>query len=152
MKLAFGGQAHYTDFNDWYSIYCKRNAQFNPVDLKTYKRVIKAYCRLLAERLEKEGQIELPSNVGTITAAFVTKKPQYRNDKFVGYGAWNWKERRYDGKLKAFAMVFLPSKGRNENLRCFGFVANRRLFKRMKVLYNERRVRWVPLEFKNEMI
>lgn len=152
MKLAFNGKARYTDFTSGYEAYKSRNATRNPVDEGVYKRVVKAYCRIAAQRLEEEGQIEIPHNIGTITAALITRRPQYRKDKFVGYGAWDWKNRRYDGKLKAFSIVFLPNMRNNANLRCFGFVANRRLFKAMKSAYEKRSAAWQPVEFNNDMI
>jgi hypothetical protein len=62
------------------------------------------------------------------------------------------KASEYDGKLKAFGMVYLPRRGKNANLRSYGFVANRALFKRMKNKWNCGFNDWKPIEFNDEMI
>ena len=148
MKLAFDNKAHYTDYSKGYDLYKSRN---NKLDERTYNRIIRAYCRLIAEELESAGMSDLPCGMGTLAAAIVTRKPQYRGKKFIGYGKMDWEKGHYDGTLKAFALVYLPSHGKNSNLRSFGFVANRELFKRMKNTYNNGGD-WSPLVFTDEMI
>lgn len=152
MKLAFNGQAHYTDFSRGYEIYLRRERKEERQDEATYRRVVKAYCRILAERLVENGIVDLPGDMGSIAAAIITRKPQYRGKKFIGYGKMDWKKGHYDGKLKTFGMVYLPRRGKNKNLRSYGFVANRRLFKNMKDKYNSNDCRWMPIEFEEEMI
>ncbi len=152
MKLAFSGQARYADMTDGYALYCKRRRQKEPVSLNTYTAVVKDYCRMLAEDLKKDGMVDLPSELGTIAAVRIDRRPQYRGDKFVGYGAYNWKAGHYDGEPNAFGITFLPRMDKNQNLRCYGFVANRRLFKEMKEMYNCGLNGWSLMSYGNEMI
>lgn len=152
MKLAFNGQAHYTDFTDGYNLYVKRARGNAPLSLDVYKRVLKRYCKLLAERLIRNGIVDLPKTLGTIASAIITRRPQYRGKQFIGYGAIDWSNGRYDGKLKTFGIVYLPRHDKNQNLRCLGFVANRRLFQAVKAEYVNDNCTWQPVEFNDEMI
>ena len=152
MKLAFSGLGRYPDFEMGYALYCRRNRSGKKLDEATYSRVIRLFCKSLAERLERDGCVDLPSNLGTICTAIITRKPQYRNKKFVGYGAFDWQKGQYDGKLKTFGMVFLPKHNEKDSLRCYGFVANRRLFKRMKEMYDGYDCPWTPIEFNEALI
>ena len=151
MKLAFSGQGRFGEFGDGYELYAKRS-RLGIVDLQTYKRIVKRYCSRLADRLVEDGMVDLPGELGSITAAYITRKPQYRGNKFIGYGKMDWKSGHYDGKLKAFGMVYLPRRGKNANLRSYGFVANRALFKRMKNKWDCGFNDWKPIEFNDEMI
>lgn len=149
MKLAFSGQARYADFSDGYALYRKRAKSGSVMDEAMYHKVVKDYCTAVAERLERDGMADLPG-LGSIMSARITRKAQYRGDKFVGYGGIDRQTGRYDGKLKTFGMVFLPRQRKKQNLRCYGFVANRRLFKRVKKNYEEGKI--VLMDFKDEMI
>lgn len=151
MKLAFSGEARFADFQPAYELYLRRERKGSPVDEPTYRRVLKAYCKRLAERLEEQGMVDLPCGLGTIAAASITKKAMYRDGKFDGYGAMDWKTGRRDGKLKAFGLVFLAGRGKG-SLRSFGFVANRRLFQRMKSKSEEYGCPWTTIEFNDRMI
>ena len=150
MRLAFSGKGRYTDFSDAYSLYLKRSKTGNVMDEKMYRRVIKDYCHALADRLLRDGMADVPG-LGTITAATITRKAQYRGDKYIGYGGIDRTTGRFDGKLKTFGIVFLPQRGRKQNLRCYGFVANRRLFRKMKEKH-ENGSGWALIDFKDEMI
>ena len=152
MKLAFNSQAHYTDFSDGYRLYVNRSRKGESVDQKTYNRIIRLYCSSLADRLEEYGIIDLPNEMGMIAAAILTRKPQYRGKTFVGFGKMDWEKGHYDGTLKTFGLVFLPKMGKKQNMRCYGFVANRQLFKRMKARYEQDFCPWSPIVFKDEMI
>lgn len=152
MKLAFNGQARYPDMKDGYELYVRRKRMNEPVDIKTYSYVVKEYCKMLAEDLEKDGIVDLPSGIGSIAAIRMNRRPQYRGKKFIGYGKMDWKRGHYDGELKAFGFAFLPNRNRTSNLRCYGFVANRRLFKKIKEKYNYGLCEWSPVEFGKEMI
>ena len=151
MRLAFNGKAHYTDFSDGYQLYVNRSRKEPNVDNKTYNRIIRMYCSLLANRLKETGIADLPNDMGMIVAAIMRRKPQYRGNKFIGYGKMDWNKGHYDGTLKSFGLVFLP-KGNKKNLRCYGFVANRELFKEMKNLYEQQHCSWQPIVFNDEMI
>ena len=151
MKLAFNGEAHYTDFSDGYQLYVNRSRKGQSVDKKTYNRIIRLYCQSLADGLLRNGMVDLPNEMGMIAAATIRRKPQYRGKKFIGYGAMDWEKGHFDGTLKSFGLVFLP-KGNRKNLRCYGFVANRELFKKMKKAYAQPFCPWSPVVFNDEMI
>lgn len=152
MKLAFNSKAHYTDFAPGYELYKQRMRGESCLNEKEYKRVIKRYCSLLADELLENGIVDLPCEIGSIAAAVITRKAQYRGNKFIGYGAYDYKAGHYDGKLKTFGLVFLPKRGKHKNFRCYGFVGNRSLFKRMKEKYAGYYCPWRPIEFKDEII
>lgn len=150
MRLAFNGEGHYPNLDEGYALYKKRVKK--PLDRKTYNRIVKAYCKRLASRLEEKGVVDLPGDFGMLCAATLTRKPQYRGKKFIGYGKMDWTKGHYDGNLKAFGIIFLPRHGKNNNLRSFGFVCNRELFKKTKKKYLSGESVWKPLEFTEEMI
>ena len=152
MKLAFSGKGRYADFDEAYELYVKRSKSGEYVDKKTYKRIVKEYCRQMSDTLFEEGMVDLPSGLGSIAAATITRKPRYYGDRFVGYGKKDWKTGHYDGKLKTFGMVYLPRRGKNANLRSFGFVANRRLFKKMSERFHNYDCPWKTVDFKDEMV
>lgn len=151
MKLAFSGKAKYPDYDDGYNAYVKKKRFSKPVDLNIYKRVVRDYCRILAEELESNGIVELPCELGSLAAAIFTRKAKYRDNKFLGYGKLDWSSGVYDGTSKAFGITFLP-KYDKKNLRCFGFVANRQLFKKMKADYESYDCKWTPVNFNDEMV
>jgi hypothetical protein len=152
MTLAFSGQARYPDFTDGYELYVRRARKNEPVDIQTYTKVVKDYCKMLAECMESEGMVDLPSGLGSIAPVYMKRKAKYRKKKFIGYGKWDWKYQRYDGSPIAFGITFLPNQDKNSNLRCYGFVANRQLFKRMKKKYDEGTNPWYTMEFNDKMI
>lgn len=152
MKLAFSGEARYADFNDGYALYVKRAKTDDYMDLSSYKKVIRSYCKALAERLCDEGMIDFPCGVGSIFAVEITRRPQYRGKKFIGYGKMDWDKGCFDGSPKAFGLTFLPTIRRKNNLRCYGFVANRKLFKKVKEQSQSYFCQWRLLPFSDEMI
>lgn len=153
MKLAFNNKAHYTDFSDGYKMYISRSRSDRNIDVKTYNRIIRKYCSILAGRLLECGIVDLPADIGMIAAAELKRKSQYRGKTFIGYGRYDWSKGHYDGSFKTFGIVFLPKAGkRRNNLRCYGFVSNRALFKRMKEKYEHEFCQWSPIEFNDELI
>lgn len=153
MKLAFSGQGRYTDFEDSYKLYVNRSRNGDSVDRKTYNRIIRRYCSILAGRLVEYGIIDLPNDIGMIAASILRRRPQYRGKKFIGYGKRDWENGCYDGSLKTFGLVFLPKLGhKRNNFRSYGFVANRKLFKEMKQMYENGDCNWSPITFNDEMI
>ena len=151
MRLAFSGEARYADCTEGYKLYMKRARKECLVNDATYKKVLKAYCRRLSERLKQNGMVDLPCGLGMVSTTIHTRRPMYRDGKFDGYGMMDWKTGARDGKLKVFGIAFLPKHGKG-SLRCYGFVANRKLFQAMKEKYNGDDCQWVPIEFNNEMI
>ena len=152
MKLAFSGEGRYPDYDKGYELYVKRAKTDSYVDKKTYKRLIRKYCAELAEQLYENGFVQLPGDMGIISAALFERRPQYRGKKFIGYGKMDWEKGHYDGSSTAFGITFLPRLRKKDNLRCYGFVANRRLFKRMKERYESYHCPWTPVRFSDEMI
>jgi len=152
MKLAFSGEARYPEYEDGYALYRKRSKSGSYMDYKTYKKVIREYCKAIAERLRDEGYVQLPADIGALAAVSIERKPQFRGKKFIGYGKMDWEKGHFDGSNKAFGITFLPRMRKKNNLRCYGFVANRQLFKRVKAESERYQCKWRPLEFSDEMI
>ena len=152
MKLAFNGQGRYVDYTKGYELYLKRRRFKDAISFTEYRRAVRAYCRALAERLLNEGYVDFPNGIGAISAAILRRKPQYRGKQFIGFGKMDWEKGHLDGTYKTFGLVFLPSRKADPNLRCYGFVANRRLFQAMKREYLECECNWSPMEFNDEMI
>ena len=55
-------------------------------------------------------------------------------------------------QYKAFGMAYLPKRNKTQNLRSFGFVANRRLFNKMKQKHTEGFCGWSLLPFSDSMV
>jgi len=151
MKLAFSGKGRYPDFEKGYKLYVKRAKTDSVMSQQQYNRVIRAYCRALADELCETGMVELP-HLGNLTVSLFKRRPLYRGKKFIGYGKMNWETREYDGSSKSFGVAFLPRHDKNQNLRCYGFVANRVLYNKLREIYDKFDCPWVPLGFSNEMI
>lgn len=152
MKLAFTGEAHYTSFENGYNRYVMGAKSREVVDRATYNRVVKAYCQLLADKLMDEGMVDLPCNLGTLATVRIKRKPQFRGRKFVGFGKKDWESGIYDDSREAFGVALLPRHEINDNLRCYGFVANRQLYQRLKNRSEEFACPWVPIRLTEDMI
>lgn len=152
MRLAFNGQGRYVDYTKGYELYKRRRRFKDAIGFAEYKKIVRAYCKALAERLFYEGYADFPNGMGAIAAAIIKRRPQYRGKQFIGFGKMDWKDGHLDGSFKTFGIVFLPSRKSNPNLRCYGFVANRQLFKKMKASYSEGECEWAPMEFNDDMI
>ena len=152
MKLAFNGKAHYPNLKEGYSLYAERTRTRVNLTPEQYNKVIKLYCSILAGRLLENGVVDLPGNIGSIYASVINRNAQYRGNKFIGYGKMDYGTGFYDGTMKAFGFVFLPNRKANQNLRSYGFVANRRLFKKIKGLYESDYCPWMPIEFNDDII
>lgn len=152
MKLAFSGEARYPDFECGYELYLSRCRSVKPMLFAEYKKVVRRYCASLAERLYKDGMVDLPAGLGQIAAATITRKPRYRDNKFIGYGKFDWSKMQYDGVPTTFGLVYLPNWNKKMTLRCYGFVANRKLYREMKELYDSDYRPWVPVDFNDEII
>lgn len=150
MKLAFSGYGRYAKYDDGYVLYCSRARSKDVVTKSQYMSIVKMYCKLIADEIEKTGFAELPY-IGNIMCAEIDRKPQYRGNKFIGYGKRDYsKGGEYDGSIKAFGVVYMPNRDATCNLRCLGFVANRRLFKKLKKHNTENEYMLVP--FNDDMI
>ena len=152
VKLAFSGLARYPDYSDGYRYYLAHTRSDNKLSEKDYRRVIREYCKILADRIVETGAVDLPGKLGLIAAASMRRKPQYRGDRFIGYGKMDWDKGHYDGSFYAFGVVYLPNRKASNNLRCLGFVANRQLYKKLKARSGSWECNWKPIEFNEEMI
>lgn len=151
MKLAFSGEARYPVFDDGFALYSKRVRRRMVVSFGSYCKVVKLYCASLAERLLKNGMVDLPAGLGMLSVATIPRKLQYRGKKMIGYGKRDHNTGYLDGSPTAFGVVFLPNRKRSQNLRCYGFVANKALYRKLKKAYEEERP-WVPMEFNDDII
>lgn len=152
MRLIFTGQGRYPEYDEAYERYKRRSRVGKPVYPKVYRSVIRAYCKVLADRLLETGSADLPCELGTIAAATITRLPQYRGRRFIGFGKRDFITQKFDGTLKAFGIVYLPRRDKCNSLRCLGFVANRELFKKVKAHYLTDECTWSTVEFNNDMI
>lgn len=153
MPLAFHNEARYPDFDEAYSRYVSGARSRECVSGSEYRRIVREYCSILAERLVADGMVDLPCDLGMISAAKIKRKARYVGKRFVGYGKMDWRGGGlYDGSSDAFGLVFIPTRRKTDNLRCYGFVANRRLFRRMRDMYESGDASWAPMEFNDDMI
>lgn len=145
----FVNKARYPDLTNGYLLYRNRSAM-TPSDRvlteSQYNRIVKSYCKELANRIETEGIADLPSDIGAIVAVNIYKKPVYdaREKKYRLARNIDWNATRENKKItykdspNTFGFVFAPKHIKKNNiLRCFGFVANKALYKRMRVKYND---------------
>lgn len=152
MRPAFYGKAGSTDMTCGYRCYSTRKKKHEPVSTVIYGRVVRAYCRRLAGKLEKDGMVQLPCGIGLLSAAFVRRKPRYRDGRFLGIGMYDPRTGKYDGTTEAFSIVLFPDISGTQNLRCYGFVCNSRLFRRMKKAWTEGTCAWRPARYDDDMI
>jgi len=153
MPLAFNRQARYPDFSEAYGRYVSGARTRGCVDEATYRRILRAYCSILADRLVDEGMVDLPCDMGMIAVAEIKRKARYVNGKFAGYGMVDWRRGgARDGSPTALGVVFIPTRRKTANLRSYGFVANRRLYHRIKYAVDSGMVDWMPMEFNDDMI
>lgn len=152
MKLAFSGYGRYPDFTAGYKLYRSRRRGKKEMTEKEYSKVIREYCKILANDLIEYGMVDLPAQLGTLSTVMLTRRPRYMGKQFIGFGKKDWSTGHFDGNLKAFGIAFLPRRTKTNNLRCYGFVANRKLFSAVKKRFLEEECTWSPLDYKDEMI
>lgn len=153
MPLAFNRQARYPDFAEAYERYKSGARTRACVDESTYRRIIRMYCGLLADRLVEDGMVDLPCDMGMIAVATIKRKARYINGKFAGYGRVDWRRGgARDGSPTALGVVYIPTRRKTANLRSYGFVANRVLYKRIKKAYESGESGWTPMEFNDDII
>lgn len=101
---------------------------------------------MLADRLEKEGMVDLPSDIGMLAAVNIRKRPVYdkREGKYRPARSIDWDKVRETGTMaykdspNTFGFVFVPKHLRKRAIfRCFGFVANKSLYKKLRQEYNK---------------
>ena len=147
--IPFKHTARYPDLTNGYMLYRNRSMNTPPDRLLTeeqYNRIVKSYCKELAGRIESQGVADLPSDMGAIVAVNIYKKPVYnaKEKKYKLARSIDWnatretKEIVYKDCPNTFGFVFAPKHIKKNNiLRCFGFVANKALYKRLKAKYDE---------------
>lgn len=144
----FLGESRYPDLSKGYELYLHRSAKTPKeriLSLQQYNRIVKSYCKALADKLEDEGITDLPSNIGSIAAVNIRKKPTYDKTRKAYRPAdlIDWDKTRETGGIVrkdcriTFGFVFVPKRIKgHENFRCFGIRANKALYKRMKKHYD----------------
>lgn len=149
MRKLFNGEARYPDLDCSYDYYLSRRGESersSTLSREDFNRVVKMYCKSLAEDLCSTGSIDLPCDMGMIAAVRVKRKPVFntRTGKYTTGSSVDWDRTREEGKIvfgdgnDAFGFVFVPKwKKGNENLRCVGIRANKELYRKMKDMYNE---------------
>lgn len=129
MRL-FKDKARYPDFDRAYELYLKRSERASSTMSKgEFIDVIRRYCKSLSDKLERDGFVDLPYDIGSLSAVKIDRKPKYN---------------RTTGKYmpvaegKAFGICFVPRfVKRMENFRSLGIVANRSLYRRMRKKYDD---------------
>lgn len=131
--MFFEGKARRADYGPGYARYlsrCVKTPKDRVLDDKAYGKVIQAYCQHLADTLENQGIIDLPSGMGSIVAVRIRLKPQYNK----AMGKWFTK----GTNPHSFGFIYTPRREKGyENLRCYGYRANRRLYDRMRKKYDD---------------
>lgn len=146
--VLFKGEARYPDLSNGYELYTHRSATTPKDRLLTeeqYNKVVKLFCKEYADRLEEEGMVDLPCEIGSVVAVEVTKRPTFDPclGKYRTADNIDWAKTRQEGTIvrkdgrKTFGIAFVPrhTKGYG-NFRCFGIRANKNLYKRMKKQYD----------------
>lgn len=151
-KFVFSGKGRYPDFTEGYTLYSNRCRKTIPVSSVVYNNIIRDYCKYLSVSFERNGMVDFPNGIGTLFTAVFQRKPQYRGKTFIGYGKMDWETKHFDGSNTAFGIVYLPNRNKVQCMRCYGFVANRRLFQRLKKQYIEQTCDWKPMIFNEKMI
>lgn len=147
MKL-FKNQSRYPDLSKGFETYrnrSKNTPEERIFDEVQYNRIVKKYCKMLSEVLQNEGIVDLPSDIGSIAAVSIKRKPLYnrKTKMFMTNDYIDWNETRKTGRIvrddnpNTFGFVFVPKhiKG-HENFRCFGIRANKTLYQRMRKHYD----------------
>lgn len=145
----FVNKAKYPDLSNGYLLYRNRSS-LTPTDRllaeQKFNRVVKKYCKELATRIEEQGVADLPSDIGALVAVNIRKRPVYdkREKKFRPARNVDWNKTRetkeivYKTDPNTFGFVFVPKHVKGRNIfRCFGFVANKSLYKRLRSKYND---------------
>ena len=145
----FKNKSRYPDLSSGYELYCNRSVKTPKdriLDRVLYNRIVKAFCKELADELEKDGIVDLPSDIGSVIAVGITKKPSYDVSlkKYRSADNVDWDATRKNGTVvrkdgnKTFGFVFQSKRVKGHgNFRCFGIRANKALYKRMRKCYDE---------------
>ena len=150
MGIVFKGKARYPSMSDGYALYLRRTKKpETELDEKTYGKVIKAYCKTLAELLENDGIVDLPCKLGSIVVTRYKYRWKFTNDgKIHGRGKTDWAKTRElwnndpkaaENKVRVMSpdlygtvIAYVPNHyTANGNLRAVGFRANRELYRRI---------------------
>ena len=131
--MFFNGKAHHPNFDAGYRRYLGRSKKTPDSRIfgkGEYVDVVRSYCQHLADMLESDGMIDLPCGIGSIVAVSIRRKPTYDKTR----NAW----RGTKGDKYTFDFIFSPRRESGyENFRCYGFRANRELYKKKKKKYDD---------------
>lgn len=147
--MPFTHKAKYPDLTNGYLLYRNRSS-LTPSDRllteQQFNRIVKKYCKHLACNVEECGVADLPSDIGAVVAVSIKKRPFYdtREKKFKPARSIDWNKTRETKELvyktdpNTFGFMFVPKRMRGMGIfRCFGFAANKSLYKRLRAKYND---------------
>jgi len=147
--MFFDRKARKPNLSDGYARYlgrCTKTPEDKILDYKTYRKIVGDYCGMLADRLEQEGVIDLPSGIGSIVAVAIRRRPRYDKtaSKWRSTQVINWKATKQDGATVysdtpyTFGFIFSPRREKGyENFRCYGIRLNYKLYARMRKMYED---------------
>lgn len=152
MRL-FNGKARYTDFDRPYELYVRRaeRASGKVLSKGEFIDVVRRYCKSLSDKLECTGFVDLPFDIGSLSAVKITRTPKYNRTtkKYSSADNIDWSETKRTGVLTrkgdniTFGICFLPKRIKGmENFRSLGIVANRQLYRRMKKKFDDGNIQY----------
>jgi len=146
MRL-FNGKARYPDFDKPYELYLKRSERsFSVLSKGMFIDIVRRYCKRLSEELDSNGYVDLPLDIGALSAVRISRTPKYdrTNKRYISADTIDWAETKRSGSIvrkhdnRTFGICFLPKRAKGmENFRAFGIVANRQLYRRMKNRFDD---------------
>ena len=147
--MFFKDKAHTPNLDAGYSRYigrCATSPKERIFSKGQYAKVVKDFCQMLSERLEREGMIDFPCGAGSVAAVQIKCKPIYdkKHKRWISTAPVDWKKTDEVGKIVrksnpfVFGFTFLSRREKGlENFRCYGIRANRALYKKMKQQYDD---------------
>lgn len=147
--MFFDNKARRPNYDSGYAKYlgrCAKTKADKVFDRSRYISIVKDYCKMLAQRLEDEGTIDLPCGMGSIVAVSIRRRPRYnkRTGKWHLANSIDWEMFRNEGVKMykddkyTFGFIYSPRREEGfENLRCYGIRANEELYSRMRKKYDD---------------
>lgn len=157
MNILFKNKSRYPDLNNGYKLYECRSIPKGEsvVSRNTYNRIVKMFCKSLASSLIETGMIDLPCDIGSIAVVSIHKKPIYDKRKkcYTYNNLIDWNRTRKEGRvihggsLDTVGIKFIAKNKRGrDNFNCFGIRANKSLYKKIKDMYNNNELQFIPVD------
>lgn len=156
--IPFKGEERYPDLKPGYELYSKRayrTPEKNRLSEAEFSRIVKAYCKLLSERLVNEGFIELPYDIGAVAAVKIRRTPKFDpiRKSWRTADSIDWKETKKAGRIvrkdeqETIGFAFVPKHAKGRDIfRCFGIRSNRMLYDKVKERYDSGELRLTNIE------